>query len=67
MPVKQRIEPTLQRADFFVSPIQFIPMSKTYIPKYEPKKAGPPPTLNAALEFVLEKYGDELVKIFKNK
>ena len=42
-------------------------MSKTYIPKYEPKKAGPPPTLNAALEFVLEKYDDELVKMFKNK
>ena len=42
-------------------------MSKTYIPKNEPKKAGAPPTLNAALEFVLEKYGDELVKMFKNK
>ena len=42
-------------------------MSKTYIPKYEPKKAWPPLTLNAALEFVLEKYGDELVRMFKNK
>ena len=35
-----RIEPTLKRADFFVSLIQFMPMSKTYIPKMGPKKAA---------------------------
>ena len=39
-----RTEPTLIRANFFVSLIQFMPMSKTYIPKMGPKKAVRPPT-----------------------
>ena len=59
------MKPTLKRADFFVSLIQFMPMSKTYIPKIGPKKAVA--FTNTALDFVLEKYGDELVKMFKNK